>query len=210
MKIVIAGATGLVGKEVLELLLQQSQNPAIALTRKALKLNSPHENKMIDWETWEPENFSADVFVCALGTTIKASGSKENFKKVDFHFVKKFAEAAKKSNAKKFIFISANGANKNSMIFYNQIKGEAEEMLRDFHFDALAILRPSLLIGERIESRPFEKWAQLILPNIDFLLQGPLKKYQTIKATTVAKKIVDLIDENWIGNIVLESNNIQE
>lgn len=209
MKIVIAGATGLVGKHVLELLLNQSQNPAIALTRKAISLNPPHENKIINWETWEPENLSADVFVCTLGTTIKVAGSKENFKQVDFHYVKKFAEAAKKSNAKKFIFVSANGAYKNSLIFYNQVKGEAEVMLRDFHFDSLAILRPSLLIGEREESRPFEKWAQMILPNIDFLLQGPLKKYQTIKAITVAKKIVKLIDENWPGEIVLESDKIQ-
>jgi len=210
MKIVIAGGTGLVGKNVLEQLYKQSKHQVIALTRKSLELNSPHQNQIIDWEKWQPENLEADVFICALGTTIKAAGTKENFKKVDFEYVKKFAEAAKKSQAKKFIVVSANGADKNSKIFYNQVKGEMEAMLVNLQFNSLAILRPSLLIGEREESRPMEKCAQLLMPKIDFLLQGSLSKYQTINASIVASKIIQLIEHQWQGTVILESDKIKQ
>lgn len=210
MKIVIAGATGLVGSNVLTKLMKNTNHQVISLTRKKIALDSPHQSIILDWDQWVPEAFAADVFICTLGTTIKVAGSKANFKKVDFDYVKKFAEAAKKSNAKKFIIVSANGADKNSTFFYNQVKGETEEMLQGYQFNSLAILRPSLLIGPREELRVFEKCAQSVLPWLDFMWQGPFKKYQTIKATQVADKIIQLIDLDWRGDLILESDKIKE
>jgi len=210
MEIVIAGATGLVGSLVLKQALTKKDMSITTLTRRELKTDPTHHNLVIDWDTWNPKAFEADIFICCLGTTIKDAGSKENFKKVDYEYVKLFAQAAKLSHAKKFIFISANGADPSSRIFYNQIKGETEQMLQDFDFAGLALLRPSLLIGERKEKRPMEQLAQEIAPFFDFLLQGPLKKYQTISASNVADVITSLCTSSWNGLKIVESDEMKE
>jgi len=94
-----------------------------------------------------------DVALCALGSTIKKAGSVEAFKKVDCSLVLSVAEFAKRFGASQFSVISALGADKNSGIFYNKVKGEMEEGLRAMSFELLTIIRLSLLLGERKEKR---------------------------------------------------------
>ncbi len=213
MKIALAGATGLIGNLVVQELQPKANIELTTLTRRSLSTEAPHHNIVIDWDQWEPnttkESLDADIFICCLGTTIKSAGDQESFKKVDFGYVKKFAEAAQASGAHKFIFVSANGANAQSSIFYNRVKGEAEEMLQTFKFSALAILRPSLLIGKRQEKRFSEGIAQAISPHLDFLLQGSLRRYQSIRAEQVAHVICSLCECNWQGLKVLESDSLK-
>ena len=210
MNIVIAGATGLVGGLALSEMLTKENFEITTLTRRELNTDPPHNNVVIDWNSWTGQELIGEVFICCLGTTIKEAGSKENFKKVDYEYVKLFAQSAKRSQAHKFIFISANGADPESSIFYNQIKGETETMLQSLDFPSLAILRPSLLIGDREQERPMEQLAQDIAPYFDFLLRGPLKKYQTISASTVAHVITSLCTSSWNGLKIVESDEMKE
>ena len=210
MKIIIAGSTGLVGSILTNKLIQHHDFQIETLTRKPVSINSPHHNSVIDWDSWGPTQLIGDVFICCLGTTIKAAGSPEQFRKVDFDYVKKFAEVAKNSGAKKFIFISSNGADAKSRVLYTRTKGETEKMLIDLNFESLALLRPSLLIGERSENRPFEKIAQKIMPHLNFILQGSLEKFQTIEAEIVADYIEKLVSKDWIGVHFIESDSIKK
>ena len=208
MKVVLAGATGLVGSIVLNELLEKVSLEVITLTRRPLSPSPNHHNILIDWKQWHPVDLDADIFICCLGTTIKSAGSKEAFKEVDYSYIKKFAEAAALSRAKRFILISANGAHPDSAFFYNRVKGETELMLQDFRIPNTAILRPSLLIGDRTEKRPAEKVAQALFPKINPFLLGPLKKYQSIKATKVAADILWLVENDWKGLKIIESDQL--
>lgn len=96
---------------------------------------------------------NTDVLFCCLGTTIKTAGSQENFKKVDLEGVKILGTLAERMQIKNFILISAAGANKNSSLFYNRVKGEAEEDLLKRNIDNITIFRPGLLLTERKEFR---------------------------------------------------------
>jgi len=212
-RIALAGATGLVGNCVLNSLKKLPDHHTISFTRKEITPSDhsvQHENRVINWDEFDFSAIEADLFICCLGTTIQAAGSQENFRKVDYTYVKKFAEMAQSSQAKKFIVISANGAHPQSKIFYNRTKGEIEETLKEMNFPSLAILRPSLLIGERTEKRKAEAFAQKIMPYFDLLLQGPLKKYQSISAEAVAKTIIELLDFSWSGELILESDQIKK
>lgn len=208
MKMVIAGATGLVGNLVHSNLMSKDGLSILTLTRKESLLKTPHQNKVINWKDWKPEDLQAEVFICCLGTTIKDAGSQEAFKEVDYDYILKFAQAAKLSHASKFILISANGANPDSSIFYNKIKGETETSIKELNLENLAILRPSLLIGNRTKKRRGEQVAQNIMPYFDFLLQGPLKKYQSISAQKVADAITWLALNSWQGTQIIESDQM--
>jgi uncharacterized protein YbjT (DUF2867 family) len=96
---------------------------------------------------------NTDMLFCCLGTTIKTAGSQENFKKVDLEGVKILGALAERMQIKNFIMISAAGADKNSTLFYNRVKGEAEEDLLKRNIDSITIFRPGLLLTERKEFR---------------------------------------------------------
>jgi hypothetical protein len=104
----------------------------------------------------ESLKIQADIYICSLGTTLKVARTKENFKRVDFELVVSFAKLAKTDKAKALFVISALGANKNSLIFYNQVKGEMEYAVSQLQIPSLYILRPGLLIGHRKETRLLE------------------------------------------------------
>ena len=167
MVAVIAGATGLTGSKILHFLMDApSFTRVIALTRRPLGLQHPKVEERI------VTNFSSlsdsvsipagATFFCALGTTLKKAGSREAFRNVDYDAVVQFGELAKKSEARALLVISATGANPDSQIFYNQVKGETEQALRRLAIPSTVILRPGLLIGDRQESRPAERIGILI------------------------------------------------
>ena len=120
----IVGASGLVGGLVLEKLLNDdSYSQIISLTRKAsLKSNPKLKEILVDFNKLDDyaAEIKADVIFCCLGTTIKVAGSKEAFKKVDFEYPLKVAQLAKQNGSSTYLLITALGASKNSMIFYNQ------------------------------------------------------------------------------------------
>lgn len=173
----IAGATGLSGEILTQKLILDSRfSKIIVVTRKPLNVQS---NKIeivligsLDEIKTKARMLKADLYFCCLGTTIKNAGTKENFIKVDHDAVLELGKIAKNHNAEKFILISALGANPNSSIFYNKVKGQTEEDLTKLDLNSLVVFRPSLLMGNRKEHRLGESIAiklmsslQSILPN---------------------------------------------
>ena len=210
----LVGATGLVGGLVLEQLLADTYfEKVIVLTRKSLgKSNAKLKEVLVDFNKLDDyaAEIKADAVFCCLGTTIKVAGSKEAFKKVDFEYPFKIAQLAKQNGTSTYLLITALGASKNSMIFYNQVKGELEDEVSKLNFDSFHILQPSLIIGERTESRTGEGIAQKLAPVFDALMIGGLKKYKSITAAQIAKAMVHYSKLNDKGIFKHESDELQK
>ena len=184
----LAGATGLTGGHLLELLLADVRYSRVhALVRKpALPAHARSQEHSFDFDHPAKLPRADDVF-CCLGTTIKMAGSQAAFRKVDFDYVVTLARLARDAGAKRFLLVSSLGADARSPIFYNRVKGEMEAALRDIGFDALHIFRPSLLLGDRRESRVVERLSIAASAIIAPFMLGPARKYRPIRASTVAK-----------------------
>lgn len=163
---VIIGATGLVGSLLLEKLLMDPEiHRVISISRRRIHKTSGHQqDKLKEVLVSDLSELAArksemqgDLYFCCLGTTIKKAGSQESFRRVDYLAVVEFGKIAQTHQAKSLTVISASGANSQSLIFYNRVKGETEAALRDLHLQRLVIFRPGLLIGERKEFRMTEK-----------------------------------------------------
>ena len=200
----LVGATGLVGSELLNLLVNDDNFSTItALTRKPLNIKNTKVNEvLVDFNTLEnhSESIKADVVFCCLGTTIKTAGSKDAFKKVDYEYPLKIAKIAKQNGANTYNIITALGADKNSVFFYNKVKGEIQEALQNLGFEQLNIIQPSLLLGEREEKRMSEGIGQKLAPIFNNLMIGGLKKYRAIDGRQVAKAMLyySLLQEKGI------------
>ena len=147
-KAIVAGASGLVGSYVVRELLKRDEYEEVkVLVRKPLNLGDPAlKQVMYDYEQPDPDEVKADHVYCCLGTTMKKAGSKEAFRKVDYEYPLQLAKAASENGAEKFALISAMGANTKSFFFYNRVKGQVEEALREFPFKTTCIFRPSTFL----------------------------------------------------------------
>ncbi|MDR6157317.1 uncharacterized protein YbjT (DUF2867 family) [Chryseobacterium sp. SLBN-27] len=149
MKALVIGATGATGKDLVEQLLQDRDFEEVHIfVRKPLKIqNDKLKIHVIDFD--KPEEWKnivrGDVAFSCLGTTLKAAGSKEAQRKVDFDYQYEFAKAAKENNVDDYILVSAYGANPKSKIFYSRMKGELEEAVKKLHFDKITIFKPGML-----------------------------------------------------------------
>lgn len=191
---IIVGVTGLVGNLCLRKLhSKQIYKNIIAVTRKTLK---PHilgiQNLVINFDEIEESRTGmvGEHAYCTIGTTIAKAGSKEEFRKVDFDYVLRFAKIAKQNGTKKFILVSAIGADSGSNIFYSKVKGQLEEALEQLGFESLILMQPSLLLGERKEWRAGEIIGKGLSLVTNFALVGPLNKYKAIEADTVAEAMI--------------------
>lgn len=190
----IAGATGLVGRQALQQLLQHPKYSQVtALCRRPLdheegKLNTLLTN-FSDLADHAAQLAVDDVY-CALGTTIRTAGSRAAFERVDYHMVVELARAARSAGARRFIVISAAGSSEKSLAFYSRVKARMEKAVSDLGFEAVHILRPSLLLGEREEFRPAEKVGQWLAPLLRPLMIGPLAPYQPITDVEVAQAML--------------------
>jgi uncharacterized protein YbjT (DUF2867 family) len=161
---VLAGATGLVGSQLLSMLAVAPEYARVfALTRRALPIAAPNLMAVpADFDALEESlrdaGLGADVY-CCLGTTIGAAGSEAAFRRVDHDFVLALAHWAKARAARRFVLVSALGADPGSRVFYNRVKGEIERAVRAEGPASVTILQPSLLDGERAQSRPGEQLA---------------------------------------------------
>ncbi|MGF9712118.1 NAD(P)H-binding protein [Paenibacillus naphthalenovorans] len=213
---IVAGATGLVGRELVRLLLSDLEyDKVIALVRRPIELN--HEKliqRMTDWEEGPLEQAIKDdlngshVF-CALGTTIRKAKTKEQFRKVDFDYPVRLGRLAKKYGASSFLIVSAMGASKDSLFFYSQVKGEVEESLKDLDLPSLHIFRPSLLLGQRDEFRFGEKMAEILGGLFSFLMIGGLRQYKPITGTAVAQGMIQAAKKGSKGTRIYRSDQIK-
>ena len=179
MNIWLAGATGLVGSELL-----RNLPGGVLFGRKAMARAGWQWRA---WEALEECGERADVALCALGTTLKAAGSREAFRAVDLDLVVRFARAAHRAGARGFGVVSAVDADAGSRVFYNRVKGETEDALRSVGFESLVIARPSLLLGERVDRRFLEGLGQSFLRPLRFAFVGPMVKYRPVEGARVAQ-----------------------
>lgn len=211
MNVLIAGASGQVGSKLLPLLLSdQKIDKVYALVRTPLKEeNHKLEQIKIDFDKLpELELPKADTAFCCLGTTIKKAGSQAQFRKVDHDYIVNYAKAAKSSGVDYFHLVSALGANKDSSIFYNKVKGETEEDVKKIGFETTFIYQPSLLVSKRKEKRLAEKMGMVIMKFINPIMVGPLKKYRSIHVSVVADGMYARLDHDEEGVHHIESDNI--
>ncbi|KRE20563.1 NAD-dependent dehydratase [Bosea sp. Root483D1] len=166
MKLLLAGATGLVGSHVLAQALADPRIDAVvAPTRRALPTHPKLLAPTIDFEAL-PEDapwWAADAVICALGTTMRTAGSQEAFRRVDHGYQLAVARLASRQGTPTFVLNSAIGADPASRIFYNRVKGELERDLAGLDFASLTFVRPGLIGGERRETRPAERAALALL-----------------------------------------------
>lgn len=177
----MAGGTGLVGGHLISELLVRGFSVHALGRRKP-----PHPG--IAHGPLEGPAPAADLAFCALGTTIRKAGSKEAFRAVDFDAVLAFARAARQAGVRGFGLVSSSGGNASSPFFYLKVKGEAEKAVAALGFPALVISKPGLLLGERKESRPAERLAQLAAPLLSLVLP---RAYRPVEAREVASALVE-------------------
>ena len=195
MRVMLLGATGLTGGKVLQGLLGRDEvSQVVALVRHKLPtLHDKLAQHEVDFDRLEDhaELFDVDVIICCLGTTIKKAGSQDQFRKVDLGYPMKAGELGRSRGVRAFILMSAIGASSSSTIFYNRVKGELEDALKDLDYPYLSIYHPSLLLGDRKEQRTAEALGIKAMPLVNRLLIGPLDKYRGIEAQTVASAMVN-------------------
>lgn len=211
---IIAGGSGLIGSHLIRFILQDPAFVQMTLIlRNPISVNSTKITTWIGDMTKLPDTDIRGKFnvgFCCLGTTMKAAGSREAFRKIDFDLCLRFANICKDKGVQHFLLVSALGADPGSKIFYNRTKGELESAIKDLRFSSTTILRPSLLTGKRPNSRFGEKIGEIALAAINPFLLGDLKKYRAIAAEQVAKAMVSLAKKSLPGFHVIESDEIQK
>ena len=195
MKAMVLGATGLTGHLVVQGLLAREEIESVTvLVRRPLELEHPRLiQHQVDFDSLDShaDLFAVDVLICCLGTTIRTAGSQARFREVDYGYPLAAARLAIEQGARALILMSAIGASSSSTIFYNRVKGELEDAVRELGYPYLSIYHPSLLLGDRQEHRKGEELGQMAMPLINRVLLGPLDKYRAIKAETVASAMVN-------------------
>ena len=203
----VIGATGLIGRQLVELLLADSRYiTVIALARKPLTLkHSKLKNIQFDFDNPDELRVQGDELFCCLGTTIKKAGSQQAFYKVDYEYTLLSAQLAYKNGTKRITLVSSMGADKNARIFYNRTKGAIEEAIAAIGFEATFIVRPSLLLGSRTEFRLGEVIAKTLMKVFDFAIP---RKYRAIDAAQVARAMIVLMNSGKRGLNVIESDGL--
>lgn len=210
--LLIVGATGLVGGFCVEQALRDDAFsrvtvigrrplPSSLASRDSSGKLIEHVFDLEDIEAHE-QHVAADAIICALGTTRRAAGSKEQFERVDREYPRRIARVGKAQGVRHFLLVSAIGADSSSRFFYNRVKGRVEEDVRAVGFHRYTIVRPSVLLGDRPASRPGERiagWLSRLLP----------EPYRGVHAEAVARVLV-LEARAWRpGERVFESRELQ-
>ena len=194
MKLLLLGATGLVGSRTLKLALSNNVfSEVIAPTRKPLaprdRLLNPVASRLEEL-TSVLTAYKPDAVICALGTTQKKAGSKEAFRYVDHELPIAFGKAAHTAGVETYAMVTAMGASEDSMSFYYRTKGEVERAVKEIGFRSLTICRPSLIGGERNEARRAEgaalSLARLLAPILP-------KEFHVNPADTIAAALVNAV-----------------
>lgn len=210
----IAGATGLVGRELLQALLDRNQyDKIILLQRKEVNVEDPKVHTVVveDFDRMEEfkEQLQAQDYYCTLGTTIKQAGSKEAFKKVDLDYPLLLAQIAKESpDFQQFLVVTSAGASASSPLFYNNVKGQLEQQLRAMELSSLQIFRPSLLLGNRNEFRLGEEVAKFGSRVLSFFMVGMQRNLWSIEAKDVARAMAIVAAQERNGTHIFGSSEM--
>jgi|SRR5690554_618335 len=207
---IIIGATGLTGGLLLEELLKDASFEKIKIfSRSSVKIaDAKIEEHLIDMFELEKhsDKFTADVVFCCIGTTKAKTPDRETYKKIDYGIPVAAAKLTKQNGISTFIVISALGADVKSNVFYNKVKGEMQRDILSQKIQNTYILQPSLIVGDRNESRLGEDLASVFMRIFGFLIP---KKYKMIKAQTIAEAMHIIAKENYSKEIIT-SDEIRE
>ncbi|MBG9733464.1 oxidoreductase [Paenibacillus alvei] len=209
----IAGASGLIGRELLNILLQSdTYDQVYAMVRRPLETKHPKLTEIVcsfDQLEQVAEQLAVDDVFCCLGTTIKKAKSKEAMYQVDVHYPTSLAKLSKEQGARHFLVVSSMNANMKSPFWYARMKGMLEEQLQHVSFEALSIFRPSLLLGERHESRLLEDLSSKVIRSLFSLLGRPIPSRLAIEAKVVALAMFHVANEKRVGVAIYSSNQIE-
>jgi len=215
----LLGATGLTGRNCLELLLEDKDyEKVITLCRRPIHQNGQEltheklEQHVVNFDALESYSdlFKVDDVFCCLGTTKKKAGSKAAFRKVDLEYPLAAAKCAAANHCQQFLVISAPESSEKSPFFYGRVKGEMEALVSKQAFSGTYIFRPSLLIGEREDGgRLGEGLAIKVLTGAPWLMVGGLKKLKPIKASDVARAMIIVAKAQPEGHRTFSSSRIQ-
>lgn len=211
MKAVLIGATGAVGKDLLQALLEDARyTEVVAFARRALGVQ--HEKlreHTIDFDapaTWQ-ELVKGDVLFSTLGTSLKQAGSKEAQRHIDYDYQLTFAKAARANGVKSLVLLSSIGANSKSSIFYLRLKGELDDAVQCLGFDSLSIVRPPSLI--RAKSKRFGETA-----SVKFLQAanaiGLAKRLAPMETAVVACSMAALGLDSASGTRIIEGQDVRD
>ena len=203
----LLGATGLVGREILRLL---CADPAVdrIVTPVRRSFTAPEDPRLqvevVDFDALDShaDLFEVDQIFCALGTTIKAAGSQQAFRRVDLEYPLAAARLGVERGATHFLVVTAVGASATSRVFYNRVKGELEDALRTLPYRSVTIARPSLLLGDRDELR----FGEEVGKRLGWITPG---RYRPVAASAVALALVLAAREDRPGMRIIESEDIR-
>lgn len=208
---VVAGASGLVGRELSRLLLADRRySSVVLLLRRPLpELTSPRlQQRLVSFDALPALEPCDDIYV-ALGTTMAVAGSQAAFRRVDHDYVIAVARAARAADASRLGLVSALGADTASRIFYNRVKGEAERDVCALGFTRVVIARPSLLLGERASlgqpHRAGETWSKRLLAPLSGVI--PVA-YRPVRASDVARCLINAVLADTSGVTTIESRDL--
>jgi uncharacterized protein YbjT (DUF2867 family) len=209
----IAGATGLIGRELFKLLLASHHYHRIhvLLRRPARDLQADERVSLhyVEYNKLTPMPPVDDVFI-ALGTTIDVAGSKEAFRRVDHDAVLATARACLLRGAKRLVVVSAMGASRRSLVFYNRVKGQMEEAVSRLPFESVTILQPSLLLGDRAAlGQPQRQGEQLAARLLKPVMPLVPRAVRPIAAQDVAKAMLDAALQGRPGTRIIRSGSMQ-
>lgn len=193
---IILGATGLTGGYVLDQLLNDDAYEAVMLFSRS-SVHRTHDKlkeylgDLLELERFK-NDFQGDEVFCCIGTTKAKTKNKERYKAIDYGIPVKAAKLSKENTIQTFVVISALGANPKSSVFYNKTKGDMEVAVLAEEIPHTYIVRPSLIKGERSETRIGEAIGNILLGIFRPLMIGFLKKYKPIRAKTIAMAMVDI------------------
>ena len=209
----IFGSSGLIGNQLLELLVNNDKYSKIKLFVRSETSNSNSKIEIIKTDFNNLENHKDtmvgdDCFFC-IGTTRKNTPDKNEYIKVEYNIPVEVAKIAKENSINSFTYISSMGANPSASGLYLKNKGQAEEALKKLNFPKLSIMRPSILLGNRRENRIGEKIVIFVMKIFSPLFAGKMKKYKPIKVENVAKAMINITENNY-QQIIFESDKIME
>ena len=207
---IIIGATGLVGSTLVKQILENPDySKVVLLLRKPLNIShSKLIQEVIDFEKLDASKIVGDDLFCAMGTTLAKAGSKEAQYKIDCTYPYEVGKIAKANGVKQYILVSSVGANFNSSNFYLRTKGDLEKKIELLDFQSFVSIRPSMLLGDREESRLGEKIGTVLSNILSPLLFGSLRKYHGVEASDVAKAMQRFANRGLSGVKYVEYDEI--
>jgi len=213
-KAIIAGSSGLIGSNLLDILLHEPfYDEVLILVRKELPVKHHKLTQLVvDFDQLDAykAHLTGHALFCCLGSTKAKTPDKVVYRAIDHDYPLQLAQLAFENGVKQYHLVSSIGANAASSTFYLKTKGETENDLQKIGFSSMYIYRPSFLTGNRKENRPTERFVHALFKIIEPLLFGGLKKYRSIPGATVAAAMYKQSTQNTTGLFIYESDKIKQ